>query len=112
MVRIHVGYASEIDRKGSRTYIWNGVEIALFRLSDGSIFAVENKCPHKGGKLSEGMVCGSHVHCPLHDWKIELYSGTVQAPDHGHVRTYPVEVDPVSGAVYLDVLNVGDSAAS
>ena len=64
MTKLHVGYVNEIDHKGSRTIEVGGTEIALFRLSDGDILAVENKCPHKGGKLSEGMVCGKQVHCP------------------------------------------------
>lgn len=101
MTKLHVGYVNEIDHKGSRTIEVGGTEIALFRLSDGDILAVENKCPHKGGKLSEGMVCGKQVHCPLHDWKIDLSSGQVREPDTGNVNTYQVEVDPVSGAIYL-----------
>ncbi|GIO56280.1 MULTISPECIES: nitrite reductase small subunit NirD [Paenibacillus] len=100
MVKHLIGNIAEIDPKGSRTVVLEGTEIALFRLSDGDILAVENKCPHKGGKLSEGMVCGKDVHCPLHDWKIDLRSGCVQEPDTGKVSTYEVEVDPVSGAIY------------
>ncbi|AIQ65594.1 Assimilatory nitrite reductase [NAD(P)H] small subunit [compost metagenome] len=96
-----VAYIEDIDRKGSRVLKLDGLEIALFRLSGGEVLAVENKCPHKGGALSEGMVCGDKVHCPLHDWRISLHTGQVQEPDHGCVPTYEVEVDPVSGAVYL-----------
>ncbi|HWO53179.1 nitrite reductase small subunit NirD [Paenibacillus sp. JTLBN-2024] len=101
MAKIHIGNVSDIDRKGARTILFEGTEIALFRLADGSVLAVENKCPHKGGKLSEGMVCGRAVHCPLHDWKIDLSSGRVCEPDTGSVATYAVEVDPISGAMYL-----------
>lgn len=96
-----VGNVNDIDVKGSRTFKVGESVIALFRLTDGQVLAVENKCPHKGGALSEGMVCGSKVHCPLHDWRIDLHSGQVQEPDTGCVPTYEVEVDPASGAVYV-----------
>ncbi|MGN7759854.1 nitrite reductase small subunit NirD [Paenibacillus sp. 22594] len=101
MTKILVGKVTDIDVKGSRIVRMGDKEIALFRLSDGEVLAVENKCPHKGGVLSEGMVCGSKVHCPLHDWRIDLRSGAVQAPDHGQVVTYEVEVDRRSGSIYL-----------
>lgn len=94
---------NDIDLRGSRTLVVNNMEIALFRLSSGEILAVENKCPHKGGALSEGMVCGTKIHCPLHDWKIDLYSGVVMEPDKGCVVTFEVEVDPKSGSVYITV---------
>ncbi len=103
MTKMHIGNVADIDRKGSRTLKVNGLEIALFRLSDGEVLAVENKCPHKGGTLSEGMVCGSKVHCPLHDWRIDLHTGKVEEPDTGCVPTFEVEVDPATGAVYLTV---------
>ncbi|ASA26278.1 nitrite reductase small subunit NirD [Paenibacillus donghaensis] len=103
MTRTLVGTISDIDRKGSRTFMVNDTQIALFRLSNDDILAVENKCPHKGGALSEGMVCGSKIHCPLHDWRIDLHSGAVQEPDHGCVPTYVVDVDPDSGSIYVTI---------
>lgn len=101
MTKLHVGHIQDIDKKGSRTFLLGETEIALFHLSDGSIHAVENSCPHKQGRLSEGMVCGTAIHCPLHDWKIDLRSGKVQDPDEGCVHTYNTEVDPASGAIYI-----------
>jgi nitrite reductase (NADH) small subunit len=101
MNRYQVAHIADIDVKGARRFTLGELEIALFRLSDGSIQAVENRCPHKGGKLSEGMVCGSNIHCPLHDWKIDLRSGKVQDPDDGCVTTFAVEVDEHSGSVYV-----------
>jgi len=101
MNRYHIAHLSDIDVKGSRRFTLGELEIALFRLSDGSIQAVENRCPHKGGKLSEGMVCGTTIHCPLHDWKIDLRSGKVQEPDDGCIPTFPVEVDERSGKIYV-----------
>lgn len=101
--KLLVGTISEIDARGSRKIRFKESEIAIFRLSDGNLLAVENKCPHKGGQLSEGMVCGTAVHCPLHDWKIDLRSGRVQEPDEGCVPTYPVELDQKSGFVYIRI---------
>lgn len=92
---------SDIDPLGSRTIRIQGKDIAIFRLSNGEVLAVENRCPHKGGTLSEGMVCGGKVHCPLHDWKIDLRSGKVDEPDEGSVCTYEVEVDRTSGSIYI-----------
>ncbi|MGJ9383197.1 nitrite reductase (NAD(P)H) small subunit [Salipaludibacillus neizhouensis] len=67
-------------------------EIALFKLSSGKIKAIENRCPHKQGPLSQGIISGEYIFCPLHDWKIDLDNGEVQKPDDGCVKTYPVEV--------------------
>ncbi|MFC0215720.1 nitrite reductase small subunit NirD [Paenibacillus chartarius] len=92
MKRIVVGKHSDITEKRSRVVNVDGIEIALFKLSGGEIKAIENKCPHKGGKLSEGIVCSHHVFCPLHDWKISLENGVVQAPDEGCVNTFRVEI--------------------
>lgn len=103
MTKILIGNLNDIDLKGSRKFRAGDTEIALFRLSSGEVLAIENKCPHKGGALSEGMVCGSKVHCPLHDWQIDLHNGAVQAPDTGHVTTYEVEVDHASGSLYLTI---------
>ncbi|AHD06328.1 nitrite reductase small subunit NirD [Paenibacillus larvae] len=69
-------------------------EIAVFRLSDDRVFALNNQSPHKkGGPLCEGMISGHYLFDPLYDWKIDLTTGLVQAPDSGQVRTYPVLVE-------------------
>lgn len=67
--------------------------IAVFRLADRKFNAVENRCPHKGGPLAEGIVSGDYVFCPLHDWKIDLKDGNVQAPDHGCVKKFDVTIE-------------------
>lgn len=70
------------------------VELAIFRTSDGVVYAIENRSPHpKGGPLAEGIVSGYYLYDPLYDWKIDLRTGEVQAPDHGKVATYPVVLD-------------------
>ncbi|CAI6080380.1 Assimilatory nitrite reductase [NAD(P)H] small subunit [Paenibacillus sp. JJ-100] len=103
MSKYRIGHLTDIDEKGARTFLIQDTEIAVFKLSDGTLHAVENRCPHKGGKLSEGMVCGTAVHCPLHDWKIDLRSGRVHEPDDGCLNTYQTEVDGDSGDIYITI---------
>ncbi|MEF2966796.1 nitrite reductase small subunit NirD [Paenibacillus sp. M1] len=103
LTKIKVAHVREIDALGARTFTIGDKEIAIFRLSDGSVRAIENRCPHKNGRLSEGMVCGSNVHCPLHDWRIDLRTGLVQEPDHGAVTVYETEVDAASGSIYITI---------
>ncbi|UOE92064.1 nitrite reductase small subunit NirD [Alkalihalobacillus sp. LMS39] len=68
-------------------------EIAIFRLDNNRVYAVENRSPHpKGGIISEGLVSGEFVFCPLYDWKISLKTGEVQTPDEGAIRTFEVEI--------------------
>jgi nitrite reductase (NADH) small subunit len=67
-------------------------DIAVFRTVDDEVFALRDKCPHKGGPLSQGIVSGKKVACPLHDWKINLDSGIAVAPDEGCAARYPVKV--------------------
>ena len=69
-----------------------GGDIALFRTTGDRVFAVRDRCPHKGGPLSQGIVFGERVACPLHNWTIELASGCATAPDEGCTRTYPVRI--------------------
>ena len=76
-------------------------DIAVFRNADDEIFALQDKCPHKGGPLSQGIVYGKRVACPLHNWNIELGDGCAVAPDQGCTKSYAVKVE--DGAVYLDV---------
>jgi nitrite reductase (NADH) small subunit len=68
-------------------------DICVFRNSDDEVFALDDRCPHNGGPLSQGIVHGRSVTCPLHGWKIELASGEAVAPDSGCTRSYPVKVE-------------------
>ncbi|RYM06562.1 nitrite reductase small subunit NirD [Sporolactobacillus sp. THM7-7] len=77
------------------------VNIALFRLSNGKVYALRNRCPHRGGVLAEGMISGEYVFCPMHNWKISIPDGVVQAPDEGCVETFPVEIK--NDNVYITV---------
>jgi nitrite reductase (NADH) small subunit len=73
--------------------------VAVFRIADDRVFAVLDRCPHKGGPLSQGIVFGERVACPLHNWSIELASGAAVAPDTGCARTFPVRVE--RGIVFI-----------
>jgi nitrite reductase (NADH) small subunit len=67
-----------------------GVEVALFRTADDGVFALLDRCPHRGGPLSQGIVHGAAVTCPLHNWVISLETGKALGADEGEVRTIPV----------------------
>jgi nitrite reductase (NADH) small subunit len=82
-----------------KTIRYQNEEVALFKLSSGKLQAIQNRCPHKDGVLAEGIVCDEHVFCPLHDRKIHLPSGLVQAPDTGCVRTYTTKIE--DGIVFI-----------
>ena len=90
----------------------DGLDIALFRTSDDRIHALLDRCPHRGGPLSQGIVFGDRVACPLHNWTIDLDSGNAIAPDVGCVPRYLVEVR--DGRVLLErnalVASVPDSS--
>jgi nitrite reductase (NADH) small subunit len=89
-----VGALADIPRQGAQTVRRAGhVDIGLFRTLDDRVFALENRCPHKQGPLSQGIVHGHFVACPLHDWRISLVTGEAQAPDRGCVPVIPVRVD-------------------
>ena len=84
-------------------------DVAIFRNADDEVFAVLDRCPHKGGPLSQGIVFGKRVACPLHNWHIELASGCAVAPDVGCARSFQVKVE--DGLVYLDMAELSRSGA-
>jgi nitrite reductase (NADH) small subunit len=73
--------------------------IAIFRNGDNAVFALRDRCPHKGGPLSQGIVAGKQVTCPLHSWNIHLESGEAVAPDVGCAKRCDVKVE--NGVVWL-----------
>lgn len=81
----------EIPRLGSRVVNSETGDIAIFRTADDEVFAMHDKCPHKGGPLSQGIVTGKTVACPLHGWKIGLEDGEAMAPDAGCARSFSVK---------------------
>jgi nitrite reductase (NADH) small subunit len=79
----------------------HGGDVAVFRAGDDHVFALLDRCPHKGGPLSQGIVFGHQVACPLHNWTIGLADGCAQAPDVGCTVSFQVKVD--QGQVFLDI---------
>lgn len=90
---IEVGRLEDIPRQGARVVRRADGDIAVFRTVDDQVFALRDRCPHKGGPLSQGIVHGMKVACPLHDWKIHLDSGIAVAPDEGCAARFPVRVE-------------------
>ena len=90
---IEIGALSDIPVLGSRVVRTAGGDIAVFRTGDDEVFALDDKCPHKGGPLSQGIVHNKRVTCPLHNFVIELKSGTAVAPDEGCTRAHPIKVE-------------------
>ena len=92
----------DIPQLGSRIVKpTTGGDIAIFRNAENEVFALHDKCPHKGGPLSQGMVHGKTVSCPLHGWKIGLEDGHAVAPDVGSCGTFKVKVE--DGQVFLAI---------
>jgi nitrite reductase (NADH) small subunit len=89
---VFIGEVADLPLKLGKTVTIGSKEIAVFKLENGEIRALENRCPHKGGVLAEGILSGEYVFCPMHDWKISVKDGNVQAPDVGCVQSFPVEV--------------------
>lgn len=85
-----------------------GLDVAIFRAAQDRIFALLDRCPHKGGPLSQGIVFGDNVACPLHNWTIQLANGQAQAPDEGHTPAFAVLVK--DGDVYLDAQEIATHA--
>ncbi len=96
---VEVGRLEDIPRLGARVVATSLGDIAVFRTAEDEVFALRDRCPHKGGPLSQGIVHGRKVTCPLHDWKVQLDSGLAVAPDEGCAATYPVQV--TNGAVLV-----------
>jgi nitrite reductase (NADH) small subunit len=78
----------------------NGAAVAVFRTADDQVFALLDRCPHKGGPLSQGIVFGHSVACPLHNWTIGLSDGCAKQPDVGCTPRFAVKVE--GGVVSLD----------
>jgi nitrite reductase (NADH) small subunit len=81
----------EIPSQGARVVELDGVRVALFRTAEDEIHALEDRCPHKGGPLSQGIVFDKRVACPLHGWVVQLDTGHACAPDEGCVRRYRIK---------------------
>ncbi len=87
---IAIGHIDDIPLRGARCVRTPDGKIAVFRTAENEVFAIEDQCPHKGGPLSQGIVHGRAVTCPLHNFVISLESGRALGADEGEVRTIPV----------------------
>lgn len=96
---IEIGTIDAIPRRGSRCVNTPAGKIAVFRTQEDQVFAIENRCPHKHGPLSEGIVHGASVTCPLHNWVFDLSTGKALGADEGQVKTYPIDL--VDGRIFM-----------
>lgn len=97
---LDIGALDDIPRRGARVVKTRHGCVALFRTAEDRVFAIDDRCPHKGGPLSEGIVHGNAVTCPLHNWVFSLETGLAQGADSGSVATYPATVQ--GGRILLD----------
>jgi nitrite reductase (NADH) small subunit len=85
-----------------------GIDVAVFRNDQDQVFALLDRCPHKGGPLSQGIVFGTSVACPLHNWTIGLTDGCARQPDEGCTPSFSCKVD--AGQVFLDAAELATLA--
>lgn len=90
---IDIAALDDVPRRGARVIKTALGCVAVFRTAEDAVFALDNACPHKAGPLAEGIVHGTSVTCPLHNWVISLETGKAQGPDEGQVATYSARVD-------------------
>ena len=104
MTWVEIGKLSDIPLRGARCVKTPQGKVAVFRTAENEVFAIEDHCPHRGGPLSQGIVHGKAVTCPLHNWVISLETGRALGADEGVVRTIPVRVDEESLFIALESL--------
>ena len=107
---IDIGALDDIPARGARVVKTALGCVAIFRTGADEVFALEDRCPHKGGPLSEGIVHGSSVTCPMHSWVFNLETGLAQGADEGAVPTYPARVE--AGRILLDVERLSGRSAA
>ncbi len=97
---LDIGPLDQLPAMGARTLpVQGGDEIAIFRTANGQVYALVNKCPHRQGPLSQGIVHDTTVTCPLHNWRISLVTGKALGEDEGCVPTIAVKID--GGRMFL-----------
>lgn len=97
---IDVGAVDDIPLRGARLLKTSVGCIAVFRTGEAEVFAASNSCPHKGGPLSEGIVHGQKVTCPLHNWVFDLNTGQAEGADEGRIEVYAVRLE--AGRILID----------
>jgi nitrite reductase (NADH) small subunit len=98
---IDIGRLEDVPLRGSRVVRTEAGCIAVFRTGENEAFAIDDACPHKRGPLSQGIVHGRAVTCPLHNWVIGLEDGKAQGADEGRVRTFPLKIE--GGRLLIDL---------
>lgn len=96
-----VGPLEDIPQLGARVIKTRSGDIAVFRTAEDEVFALLDRCPHKGGPLSQGIVYDRRVACPLHNWVISLDTGEATGPDTGCTNNYPVKIE--NNTVYISL---------
>lgn len=100
---LEIGSINDIPALGARVVKTKVGDIAVFRNAKNEVFALLDKCPHKGGPLSQGIVHDHSVTCPLHNWVLNLNDGIAKAPDIGCAKTYPIKIQ--DDIVYLSLVS-------
>jgi nitrite reductase (NADH) small subunit len=97
----NIGPLANIPVQGARRLCFGhaGRPIAVFRTSEDKVFALIDECPHRKGPLSEGIVSGTIVTCPLHNWGIDLANGEAVAPDEGRAEPLPIRL--IDGEIHI-----------
>ena len=109
MTWLDIGALEDIPKRGARIVKTRAGCVAVFRTDEDEVFATSDRCPHKGGPLSEGIVHGRAVTCPLHNWVFDLESGQAQGADEGSIATYPTKLE--AGRILLDAALLQQAAA-
>lgn len=109
MSMIDIAALDDIPPQGARVVRTPHGCVAVFRTADDRVFALDDRCPHKGGPLSQGIVFGKQVACPLHNWQIDLQSGEALAPDVGCAHRHEARVE--NGRVQLSLNQRKECAA-
>ena len=102
--------SDDIPLRGARVLKTPAGCIAVFRTGENEVFAAADRCPHKGGPLSEGIVHGQSVTCPLHNWVFDLNTGAAQGADEGRIATYPLRLE--AGRILIDGVSAGQRSAA
>ena len=101
---LDIGTLEDIPLRGARCVKTPNGRIGVFRTHDDRVFAIEDHCPHRGGPLSQGIVHGAAVTCPLHNWVFSLETGKALGADEGSVKTIPVRVEDGRIAIALGAM--------
>ena len=107
---VDIGPLDAVPLQGARVVRTAAGCVAVFRTAAGEAFAIDDRCPHKGGPLSQGIVHGKSVTCPLHNMVISLETGEALGADKGAVATIPLRID--GGRILLDASKLPHKTAA